>query len=203
MVKKGQVIKYEYSPSQVLWGITTKGLGYTHLTADQEFDWKHFQPSKVNLSLLSHTLDIQYIHVQCIKNNLRFISGSKLGMRDTMDKVPDAIIYAQQGTIAIEVERHIKSKRRYNPIVYNYLKAIKQGLYQKILYVAPTERQKEAIKKSILNLGYITADAGSSKIKYKLEKSYLDFFGFTTLDNICSILEKLVAAAKVEAKESS
>ena len=87
-------------------------------------DRRGFEISKLKHSQLLHKFLCQQIHLQAIKQNHKYISGRWLtdewfGGRNT--KRPDAVIITQDNQkIAIEAERTIKSKYRYQQIIVQY-----------------------------------------------------------------------------------
>jgi hypothetical protein len=181
--------RHQYVNSIVLWGITPNGI-HEAIGRDENInDWTYFEPSKINLNTLEHQFDVQKIHALCVRQNLEFIPGWTLGSRADNDKVPDGIIITGTNRIAIEVERNVKSKRRYDAIIYNYLKAIKAGKYTKVLYVAPTPEKCQQIKKVFYEMGKITMKInGVNKLLKLSAEKHLRFFEFVELKKIASIL---------------
>lgn len=122
-----------------LWGITPHGLAFAF---DEDEPWQnrsHFEPSKVALSTLDHTLDIQLAHIKALKAGWtnwvdgRYLPGSP-------EKRPDGVVNDSDNKIvAIEIERTIKTKKRYEMILSSYLQAIKRSDYDYVIYLSPSE----------------------------------------------------------------
>ena len=56
-------------------------------------------------------------------------------------KRPDAVAVDPQGNrIAIEIERHVKTLKRYEAVFAIYLQSIKWGEYAAVHYICPDER---------------------------------------------------------------
>ena len=179
MAKNKMVKKHQYSYSVVLWGITHSGIHETIEPHEEITDWTYFEPSKVNLSSLEHKLAIQQLHVICVRQNLPFKTGRALGSRASSDKMPDAIITIGNTIIPCEIENYIKSRRRYDGIIYNYLKGIKAGKYDDILYIAPTPKKRDKIKKIFLTMKKITMTVNGRKVPLKPNpEKHLGFFHF-------------------------
>ena len=54
---------------------------------------------------------------------------------------PDAVAVDPQGNrIAIEIERHVKTLKRYEAVFAIYLQSIKRGEYAAVHYICPDER---------------------------------------------------------------
>jgi hypothetical protein len=192
MERQDLVRRHQYVNSIVLWGITPNGI-HDAIGKDEKItDWTYFEPSKINLNTLEHQFDVQKIHALCIRQNIGFIPGRTLGSRVFNDKVPDGIIIAGNNRIAVEVERSIKSKRRYDGIIYNYLKAIKAGKYTKVLYVAPTPEKCQRIKKVFYDMGKITMKInGVNKLLKLSAEKHLKFFEFIFCGEIRPLLKDI------------
>lgn len=179
MVNDGVLKRHQFTPTIILWGITFQGLCEIENVDMDAFDSHVFEPSKVNILTLEHTLSSQQVHAECVRLGLGYVAGRTLGSRADSSKVPDGIILINEHRIALEIERHVKSKRRYDSIIYNYLKAIKAGKYQHVLYVMPDTKVAQKIKNAILNLGSITMRVNGHvkrlTLKPEIHLSYFDF----------------------------
>jgi hypothetical protein len=192
MEKQKMIKKHQYSYSVVLWGITYSGIHEAIESHEEITDWTYFEPSKVHLSTLEHQLAIQQLHVICIRQNLPFKAGRTLGSRATSDKIPDGIITIGNTVIPCEIENHIKSRKRYDGIIYNYLKGVKAGKYDEILYIAPTPKKRDQIKKVFLTMKKITMTINGRKVPLKPEpEKHLGFFHFICLQDVETYLTNL------------
>jgi hypothetical protein len=190
MERDNLVKQHRYSSTLTLWGITIEGMHEFILDKQTIEDWSYFTPSKVSLLTLAHSLDVQRIHAICDQLGLTFKVGRTLGSRSESDKVPDAIIPVGDEMIAVEVERTIKSRQRYDAIVYNYLKAIKAKQYHKVLYIMPDKKRCLQVKKAFYNLGQITMTINGRKQTLMLESDkHLSFFYFIAIEEASSYLQ--------------
>jgi hypothetical protein len=184
MEKQKIIKKHRYSYCVVLWGITHSGIHEAIEPHEEITDWTYFEPSKVNLKTLEHKLAIQQLHIICVRQNVPFKTGRALGLRAGSDKTPDAIITIGNTIIPCEIENYVKSRRRYEGIIYNYLKGIKAGKYDDILYIAPTPEKRNKIKKIFLSMKKITMYINGRKVPLKpTYENHLKFFHFICLQD--------------------
>ena len=158
-------------------GITSQGMA----EADH-IDRRGFELSKLKHSQLLHKFLCQQVHLQAISENQKFISGRWLtdewfGGRNT--KRPDAIIITQDNQkIAIEAERTIKSKYRYQQIIVQYLKMIKANQISKVRYVMPDESKKIMVEKAIKSIKSVTVSTNGQKRQFNLTEDVWRWFEF-------------------------
>jgi len=137
---KLEYIKFYYIPELRfnIWGITPLGLLYSWSEHETMEDRYVFEPSKVKPAFVMHHLDLQKARLQAEKAGWEnWIPGNLLGK--SLAKRPDAVVTdtSKQKNIAVELERTIKTKKRYQVIFSTYLQAIKQGEYNSVHYVCP------------------------------------------------------------------
>jgi hypothetical protein len=189
MERENLIKRHQYTYSIILWGITPNGLHEAIDGRERITDWTYFEPSKISFTTLEHQLDIQRFHALCFQRNIKFQLGRTIGSRSNADKIPDAIIYTAKRTIAIEIERSIKTKRRYREIIYNYLKAVKRGDYNRILYVAPTPAKCRQVRNVFFSVKKIMMKINGVNKPLTLNPDYhLRFFEFVALENAESYL---------------
>ena len=91
--------------------------------------------------------------------------------------------------MALEVERHIKSKRRYDAVIYNYLKLIKAGKYDSVLYVSDDDSMAQRVKKAITSLKSITMTVNGRKQKLLLKPEvHFSYFDFVGIEQVIGVL---------------
>lgn len=139
-LEKQGYIKSHYVPEMKMniWGITQMGLLYSWGN-DEVMETRYgFEPSKVKPLMMNHHLDLQLARFNAEHAGWRnWVPGNQLAKG--MVKRPDAVVddVSKGHRVAIELERTIKTKKRYEVIFSNYLQAIKRGEYHAVHYVCP------------------------------------------------------------------
>ncbi|MCM8921842.1 MAG: hypothetical protein LC540_17525 [Candidatus Thiodiazotropha sp.] len=123
-----------------VWGITGTGLNHAFDLDEQLEDRPSFEPGRIKAATLQHRIDLQLARVRAEKAGwTAWTPGHLLGKRLPGVKLPDAIATSHQGVlIAVEVERTIKSKKRYADILVSHLMQRKAGNWDKVFYLSPT-----------------------------------------------------------------
>lgn len=162
-----------------LYGITSHGLAYAWDLHEDPVERPTFQPSKVSVSTLQHKLDLQLIHIHTSRAQWdNWIDGSQLGMRLEKRKVPDAIVVDKQNVIyAIEIEREIKSSKRYREIIVSHLVSRKSGFWDKILYLCPTQDLAQRLDRKLNSIDSINVSGRQIQLTDK-HFQFFDFFGY-------------------------
>lgn len=135
-----------------LWGITSDGLAVV-LTPDDAIFPARFEPSKITGWTLEHHLDNQLARIILEKRGASgWINGDRSGFlsRYQVRHRPDGLLTLPDGkVIAIETERRLKTKARYQSIIANHLLA-RTNKYWKywiyVFYLVPDQQKKRAIE---------------------------------------------------------
>jgi hypothetical protein len=192
MEVKGLIKKHKINIFTMLYGITNQGVHEAQSIQEKITDWHYFEPSKINPLTLQHQLGIQSVHADCVSKGIDFTPGRELGSRADSDKIADGVININGKKIALEVERHVKSKRRYDAVIYNYLKLIKSGEYYCILYVSDTRAKAEQIKKAMHSISKINMKINGQKKVLKMDpKIHLSYFDFIGLEDVDLYLNEM------------
>lgn len=135
--------------SIVLYGINDHGLAYSWGLNQDPQSRPTFQPSKVSLSQLPHKLELQEIRLKAQSFGWsKWIPGERLGLSMKGLKRPDALVEDPEGRIiAIELERTIKSAKRYSEILLSHLVARKNSQYSKVIYLSPDQACMRRVKR--------------------------------------------------------
>ncbi len=137
---KGFVVRHAVPElSKTLWGITPHGLAFSWAEDEPMQQRPHFEPSKLSALAVPHHLDIQMARIGAVEAGWSgWVSGHRLPAG--LAKRPDAVTVDPDGAcIAIELERHVKTLKRYEAIFATYLQSIKRGEYAAVHYVCPDE----------------------------------------------------------------
>lgn len=132
-----------------LWGITNDGLAVV-VTPDDDVFPARFEPSKVTGWMLDQHLDSQLARLILEKKGAYgWVSGtcSTFRSRYQVKHRPDGAITLPNGTvIAIETERRLKTKARYQVIITNHLLARTQQHWMYVFYIVPDPQKKRALE---------------------------------------------------------
>ena len=169
LVKKAQV-KNKFGGCW-LFGITTKAL-------NGDTTKRAFQPSKVNLRTLEHTLKCQRASSYFLKHKAVTEHGYKLVNIESgdlkkygMTHRPDLIIQNKEtslvGLICIEVELSLKSKQRYDDILNTYITNIKNSKVNQVIYLFYDEKIISKFKTNVL-MPFFSKRAVAEKYRSKI-----------------------------------
>jgi hypothetical protein len=140
MEKEDTVRRHVVGSSMIkanIWGITPHGLALS-FSAGEEYEHRPtFEPSKLTISRIPHQIELQIARLKAEEAGWQnWVRGERLGFE--VDMRPDAVVVANDGAkVAIEYERTIKTRKRYQQIIVNHLKKIKEGAWSRCVYVCP------------------------------------------------------------------
>jgi biotin operon repressor len=125
---------------RTVWGITPNGLAFAWADHEPMQVRPHFEPSKLSPVMVAHHLDIQIARLNALWGGwVVWIPGVRLPAG--LKKRPDAVVETSAGKrVAVEIERHVKTLKRYEAIFSEYLQAIKAGEYDSVHYICPDAR---------------------------------------------------------------
>ncbi len=121
-----------------IWGVTPLGLIFSWDKEEQMKNRPYFEASKVKPLMMYHHIDLQKARLRASDAGwYDWVPGNYLPLN--IKKRPDAIVneYRTNNIIAIELERNVKTKKRYEAIFVSYLTAIKKNKYHSVHYVCP------------------------------------------------------------------
>lgn len=138
-----------------VWGLTPHGVAFSFDDDEPLTDAEPFQPSKVSATQLHHRFGLQQLRLDMERSgarNWRYLNAANAkGM-----KIPDALAEIGDKTVAVEFERTVKSRRRYQELVSSYLFNRKTHGIDEIWYVCPDKPTLRRVEKAILNVPEIT-----------------------------------------------
>lgn len=125
---------YIESRTQKVYGISPAGLALADLCHNPAFEL-----GRTNSGWIPHRLDTQKIHIKAAALGWTNWTPERILKLDkSLKKLPDAAATNPQGQrIAIEIERSVKTAKRYAEVLIIYLKAIKSGTYAEVHYISP------------------------------------------------------------------
>ncbi|HVB66216.1 MAG TPA: MobC family replication-relaxation protein [Candidatus Acidoferrales bacterium] len=187
---KSAIIKVVYSRSVRLWGLTHNGMHYAFDSNEPLESIAVFEPSKVAASRLEHDLDIQMLHARTIQIGWKYWKPGTL-LAETLSaqalKIPDAVAMNSTGEIvALEIERTLKSTKRYQELLVSYLRGRKLGLWERILYLSPNSTLVARIERAFHNI----KTASYQGETFQVTQGHLEPFTFMTYDAVFETNEK-------------
>ncbi|ACS87177.1 MobC family replication-relaxation protein [Musicola paradisiaca] len=166
-----------------LWGITNDGLAAV-VTPDDDGFPARFEPAKITGWTLEHHLDNQLARLILEKKGAYgWISGacSTYRNRYQVKHRPDGMITLPNGTvIAIETERRLKTKARYQSIITNHLLARTQKHWMYVFYIVPDPQKKLAIELLFNNIKHVIVNHQ----RIRLEAKHRNVFRVYTVEEL-------------------
>lgn len=182
----GLVQKYVFESrvgSLALWGITQDGIAVVIQPGDQVFP-SRFEPAKLRGWTLDHHLDNQLVHLILEqKGATGWINGDRNTFLNQFQVKhrPDGLITLPNGKrIAVETERSLKTKARYQQIIQSHLAARTSELWFNVFYVLPDEQKKRALMLLFDNIKYVLVNGQP----VTLEAKHRRVFRFFTMDEL-------------------
>lgn len=126
-----------------IWGLMPKG---ALLAADMNEDLNFFEVGRTKPITIAHSLALQRVKVIALINRwVEWESSSKMlkkanENRSTWIQVPDAVARSPKGRkVAVELERTVKTPKRYVEILANYAEMMSMGIIDEVIYVCPAQ----------------------------------------------------------------
>lgn len=163
--------------SLTLWGITPHGLAHAWDEDEEYQDRPHFEPGRLALSRVPHQVDLQRARLQAEAAGwTEWERGERLGFKPVIR--PDAITTRPDGLrVAIEVERTVKTRKRYQAIIRDHLTQIKEQKWAGVLYLCP-EGIGPRVKRIFDSIEYVVIDGQ----RVPLEGAHRKRFKFVALE---------------------
>lgn len=141
-----------------IWGITSHGQAMAFNPLTEEPIPAYFEPSKVAEVTVKHALDLQRLRVLVESFGWHgWVNGDRLSDLLKGGKRPDALVISPGGMkTAIEIERIIKTTKRYEQILASYLMALKAGQVQQVVWLTPTEDAALRLKAIVFSIRTVT-----------------------------------------------
>lgn len=137
-------IEYELAQrgKQTIWGLTPKG---ALLATDLDnFQVDFYEAGRIATSTMAHSIAIQRVKLPGLKKGWTdWVSSRRLKQIAAKDKmkwkqIPDALATSLDGKfIAFEVEKNIKTPKRYQVILSNYAKMFLDQTVDQVFYIGP------------------------------------------------------------------
>jgi len=185
MKKDGLIKDFEYkngtSRLHRVWGITRQGQVYASNINESAKVGKCFEPSKVSIQSIPHALDIQYMYLTAINAGYSdWVNGSALGYKKKLMRIPDAISVSNNNIrVAFEIERTVKSTKRYREILLSHLIEItKNDSWDLVAYLCPDEKLVTRITNIFRRIEHVNYQGK----KIYITNQHLSYFKFFTYE---------------------
>lgn len=140
-------------PQLLLWGMTPHGCAMSSEPEEEPNESAVFHPSRVSGVQLQHHIELQQLHIHGRWQSWTAGRSLKLGKGA---KIPDAVAVTASGlTVAIELERTVKSAKRYQEIIVSYLANRRQYGWEEIRYYCPDEAIRSRVEARIRGIKHI------------------------------------------------
>lgn len=143
----------------VIVGITPIGQAYAFDPEAGETAYERaFEPSRFSLLFLMHTLDVQTLRIQAVNTGLvkQWVNSDRLAAIKAGEKKPDAVCLTASGLrVAVEVERTVKSPKRYAAIVEGHLTAMHQSKWQRVVWACPDAETTARIQAQVRSVSRV------------------------------------------------
>lgn len=183
-------------PPVVLVAVTEHGQGMAFYPDKGEQPVERvFEPGRYSLTYLHHTTAMQRLRVAAEQSGVikKWLPGEMLGAGRKHEKRPDAVLLTGGGVrVAIEVERSLKSQKRYAAVLCGHLEAIQQKKWSRALWVSPTDDFAKRVRALVLS----TRRARISGIDTMLDESHFLPLSFTAYDNFLTTIKEIDDAAQ-------
>ena len=177
-------IEYELAQrgKQTIWGLTPKG---ALLATDLDnFQVDFYEAGRIATSTMAHSIAIQRVKLVGLKKGWTdWVSSRKLKQIAVKDKIkwkqiPDALATSLDGkVIAFEVEKNVKTPKRYQVIIGNYAKMFVDQTVDQVFYICP-ENIVKRLERLFSNIETLIVDGKS----YPVHENVLKRIQFLSYD---------------------
>lgn len=193
MERAGLVVRHEVKlledlPPLVVVGITQLGQAeaYDPVAGDAIIS-KEFRPGKFSPLKLQHNLDVQRLRLYAAESGKaqRWLATDRIQLEGKGLIRPDALLLDQNEIrVAVEVERTIKTPKRYVAIMAGHLTAILQNKWDKVIWACPDQSTANKVQ-TIMQKIEVVDLAG---VKTKVQDKHRARLQFTTYSQFIDCL---------------
>lgn len=163
-----------------LWGITSHGQALAFDPATEAPVASYFEPNRVAEITIRHALDLQRLRMQGERAGWRdWTNGDRLPELLKGGKRPDAMATSPAGLkTAIEIERTIKTSKRYEQILASYLMALKSEQVHQVVWLSPTDDLALRLRAIVLGIRSVTIQKQRFAVDPQKHHGRLSFLGY-------------------------
>lgn len=171
----------------VLHGVTSQGLAYAWDLDEQPDARSPWEPSKTNPLFVPHQVATQKVRVRAERLGWNSWKPARSLMRLGLPKLPDAEVISPEGeTVAIEVEREIKTDKRYEAVIGAYIAQMKTDQrWGRVDYLCPDANFAARLARVFGRLSQLRLEGkqGQETKTGALTQAHLDRFRFYAADS--------------------
>lgn len=166
--------------SMTLWGITSHGQALAFDPATESPVASYFEPNRVAEITIRHALDLQWLRMQGERAGWKdWINGDRLPELLKGGKRPDAMATSPAGLkTAIEIERTIKTSKRYEQILASYLMSLKSEQVHQVIWLSPTDDLALRLRAIVLGIRSVTIQKQRFAVDPQKHHQRLMFMGY-------------------------
>lgn len=150
-LNRAGLVETEQLASHFVVGITADGQAVAADITSKDFVPREYDRGRVSLSTFQHREDLQLLHIRCARSGwsvFRYPDRRPVAEKTAAIHRPDAVTVAPCGqTVAVEVERTMKSRKRYAVIIGGHVSNIRSGRYQHVIYACPDRARARALQR--------------------------------------------------------
>lgn len=138
-------------------------------------DWKDVEVSRISPSTIGHALDCQRLRLTLEASGWTGWKTDRQLHAMQLPKVPDGLATTPAGQLAaVEVERTIKTKKRYSAILAEYVLMLNSQKIHEIHYFSPVPGVAERVERIFKSIGSITIKTTT----FQVQPAWLERFYF-------------------------
>lgn len=156
-------------------GITSHGQALAwRPDSGEELASKVYERGRLPVTVAHHTLDLQRLRIRLARagwkdwtNADRIAPEARANatIKSKNYKRPDALArHPVRGIVAIECERTVKTRKRYQSIIESHLAGMKQGRFSSVVWACPTPEIAATVRHIIDSIEYVKVLGQSMKM---------------------------------------
>lgn len=163
-----------------LWGITSHGQALAFDLTTESPLASYFEPGRVAEITIRHALDLQRLRIQGERAGWKdWVNGDRLPELLKGGKRPDAMATSPAGLrTAIEIERTIKTSKRYEQILASYLMSLKSEQVHQVVWLSPTDDLALRLRAIVLGIRSVTIQKQRFAVDPQKHHGRLSFLGY-------------------------
>lgn len=156
-------------------GITSHGQSMAwRPDSGEELVGKVYERGRLGVTTAHHTLDLQRLRIRLARagwkdwtNADRITPEARANstVKAKNYKRPDALArHPARGVVAVECERNVKTRKRYQTIIESHMAGIKQGKFSAVVWACPTPLIAATVRRILDSIEYVKVLGQSVKL---------------------------------------